>query len=486
MKKLLLFLSLTTLPLSLLLAQQPWQMAHGSAQRRGYANIKGPQTSHIKWKYNMGYSPGEGENSIAINNTGIVYVGGHNSIYAFNRSGAFKWSQPYPGIQGPCASKDGLHVYFVADSAIVCLDTNGVKQWAYIMGDKGIFGPTLSADGNYLFQGCWDHNVYAITSTGTLKWKYPTHGCVSYNMALTPGGSLVVGGGDAHCGTDTLMYCIGNTETSSPITLWTYQGPFSHWSGPAIGRNGLIYIPMSPRLYVFDTLGNFKWSIGGPANVAGVITPGLYGDTTAASTTIYTGDFQGRFFSISGTTQDTTWAYQTGKDPITKNSGIPCFPVVDKLGDVYFGAADYNVYALNKSGTKLWSYATGGEITEASPAIDPETGTLYVTSGDGYVYAFQDSATGTGIQQLLSQNIEIRIMPNPAKNTFSITSDNDFPIGTVINLYSITGQMISNMSILGSTKRTDISVVNMPAGVYTIKIKLPDDSVINKKVEVIK
>ncbi|HWY98539.1 MAG TPA: PQQ-binding-like beta-propeller repeat protein, partial [Bacteroidia bacterium] len=358
--------------------------------------------------------------------------------------------------------------------------------WAYIMGDKGIFGPPLSADGNYLFQGCWDHNVYAITSTGTLKWKYPTHGCVSYNMALTPGGSLVVGGGDAHCGTDTLMYCIGNTETSSPITLWTYQGPFSHWSGPAIGRNGLIYISMSPRLYVFDTLGNFKWSIGGPANVAGVITPGLYGDTTAASTTIYTGDFQGRFFSISAATQDTTWVYQTGKDPVTKIAGIPCFPVVDKKGDVYFGAADYNVYALNKSGTKLWSYATGGEITEASPAIDPETGTLYITSGDGYVYAFQDSAATTGINNVESANIELQVSPNPANNKLTLTADYIMQSGTQILLYTIMGQLVINKQLDRPIQSVEVNTGNLVNGIYMLRLQLPDGSIANKKIEIIK
>jgi eukaryotic-like serine/threonine-protein kinase len=50
------------------------------------------------------------------------------------------------------------------------------------------------------------------------------------------------------------------------------------------------------------------------------------------------------------------------------------------------GSTDKTLYALNAStGTKLWSYTTGGGVYSSPTVAD---GVVYVGSDDGNVYAF--------------------------------------------------------------------------------------------------
>ena len=66
------------------------------------------------------------------------------------------------------------------------------------------------------------------------------------------------------------------------------------------------------------------------------------------------------------------------------------FPV--RANDVvYIGARDHHLHAIDAvSKKKVWSYKTLGFV-DAAPAVSD--GTLYVTSHDGYVYAFENRAT---------------------------------------------------------------------------------------------
>jgi outer membrane protein assembly factor BamB len=65
-------------------------------------------------------------------------------------------------------------------------------------------------------------------------------------------------------------------------------------------------------------------------------------------------------------------------------------------GVVYIGSDDFSVYALNaKTGSELWSYATGNEVL-SSPAI--VNGVVYVGSVDFNIYAFGDSSLDANLR----------------------------------------------------------------------------------------
>ena len=54
-------------------------------------------------------------------------------------------------------------------------------------------------------------------------------------------------------------------------------------------------------------------------------------------------------------------------------------------GTVYFGSHDKKFYALRPNGTKLWEFATGGQIV-SSPALNKNE-CVYFSSVDGFFYA---------------------------------------------------------------------------------------------------
>lgn len=66
-------------------------------------------------------------------------------------------------------------------------------------------------------------------------------------------------------------------------------------------------------------------------------------------------------------------------------------PAVDTDGAVYFGAYDFSVYKLDKSGKMAWNFTT--ESAVYGPVTLDDDGTVYVGSFDDYLYAI-DSDTG--------------------------------------------------------------------------------------------
>ncbi len=472
MKKYLLLWAFTSL-VNLVNAQasHPWPMFHNNAHHSGYANVLGPQTATIKWKYYVGVGGMNfAGNSIAISKTGTIYVGGPNIITALDKDGNLKWSHFYQSAQGPALSKDGNSIYIVADSTMIALDSLGNEKWTYKAGGSMIFGVTISDDDSVLYQGCWDKNVYAINaSDGTVKWKYLTYGCVSYPVTIATDGTIVVGGGDAHCGSDSLIYGLNTNGTLK----WKYKTSSLRNGSPAIGPDGYIYVASGPTLYVLDNDGNLKWSVGSINDeIAGIITPAISSDTA-----IVLGTSKGLITSINGTTHASNWTYQTDDDPNQSGFyGVIGFPVVDNKGTTYVGAVDYNVYALDKSGNVKWSYLTGGRISEASPALGAD-GTLYITSDDGYLYAFADT-TVTNID-FPPYNGSIQIFPNPTKGEFKIVNSSIAITG--LNIYNFLGEKIYATNQFSSTLNIDLS--NQSNGIYILEIKTKE-GIVNRKLAI--
>jgi outer membrane protein assembly factor BamB len=145
--------------------------------------------------------------------------------------------------------------------------------------------------------------------------------------------------------------------------------------------------------------------------------------------------------------------------------GVISFPVADNQGTVYVGAVDHKVYAINKNGTLKWSYLTGGRISEASPAFDSD-GTLYITSADGYLYAFFDSVA-SGISAMQIDDPGFNLFPNPNNGNFTVTAKKIFD-GERIEIYNSIGEMISSKNI--SAETTAINLENDPAGIYFYRV----------------
>ena len=425
-------------------SKHPWPQFFGSYYHTGYAGVQGPQKATLKWKFQLGKLTGGDPNSVAISSDGTIYVAGASEIFALDANGNKIWSKSYQGTQGPALSEDGT-VYFLSQDTIVSLDKNGNEQWKFKTNGNTGFGPTIGPDGT-IYQGSWDSYFYALNKDGTLKWKYKTAGKVSYPASIDKNGTIYLGGGDAHGGLDSNLYAFSPDGSLK----WKYDTKAMRVGSPAIGSDGLLYVPAAPYLIVLDSSGNLRWQKGPetsfnniPAVYAaecgapplptcnganqfqnGNILPpssgcgapplppcngaepkngnmpqsfpgenqiaGIITPAISSDGTIYIGNTLGILSAISSKTREVKWTYQTDADPNQPGFyGLPSYPLVDKEGTVYIGSVDGKMYAVGKDGKLLWKYQTGGRISEASPAFGSD-GTLYFTSKDGYLYAIGD------------------------------------------------------------------------------------------------
>ncbi|MCX6810019.1 MAG: PQQ-binding-like beta-propeller repeat protein [Candidatus Berkelbacteria bacterium] len=266
-------------------SDSPWPMFHGNYNHTGYADISGPATNQLKWKYQIGGKEGIGANSVTISKDGTVFVAGNNKITALNADGSLKWVQEYISTQGPGLSADGTTLYFDSDKSLIAISAlDGSKKWEFKSGNTMVFGPTIGPDG-VIYQGSWDKFFYAINSDGTQRWKYETKGTISYPPSIDKNGNIYLGGGDAHFGPDGNIYAFDKDGKS----LWTYDTKMLRVGSPAIGYDGLLYFAASPDLFVLSTDGKLVWKKGPEAIVTTVqsvtssVTPGATSNEAPAA-----------------------------------------------------------------------------------------------------------------------------------------------------------------------------------------------------------
>lgn len=364
-------------------SNHPWPMFHGDWNHTGRAAVAGPSTNNQKWEFSLSEQNDNAEvGSIAISEDGTIYAAGDGRLVALDADGTQVWRINYANVHGPAISEDGATVYFLSADTIVAVNaSDGSELWTFETGDDTIFGVTLGSDG-VIYQGSWDHSFYSINTDGTQNWTYETEGCVSYPPTIdTANNFIYLGGGDANCGggEDSNVYSFdadGNLR-------WTYDTNAMRVGSPAIGPDGLIYVPASPTLYVLNSDGELQWSSEDiEDDLAGIITPAIASDGS-----VIIGNSNGEITSINPDTQEVNWTVQGGADPDDAgNSGIIGFPVVDSNGTVYVGSVDHNMYAIDSNGNTLWTYDADARHTESSPAIGAD-GTLYFTTEDGKLHA---------------------------------------------------------------------------------------------------
>jgi hypothetical protein len=69
----------------------------------------------------------------------------------------------------------------------------------------------------------------------------------------------------------------------------------------------------------------------------------------------------------------------------------------------------------------------------------------------------------------LKSDLGISLQPNPANNVVTLVSSNPEIQGAIIRLYSLSGILVLNDSMCGTTKTLDVS--NLPGGSYVVTIE---------------
>lgn len=176
-------------------------------------------------------SPSQGAN-------GTIYIGDGGfdtgNVYAIDSStGAIQWTWAAPsGVESsPSIGEDGTVYVGVRNAGgLFALNPNtGSLIWSYSAFDVRDC-PSIGADGSLYF-GSSDNNIYALTSSGQLKWKFQTGDQCKATPVLTPNGVLYGGGKDG------FLYAL---NASTGTQKWKFDIGDYMFSTPAIAKDGSV------------------------------------------------------------------------------------------------------------------------------------------------------------------------------------------------------------------------------------------------------
>jgi outer membrane protein assembly factor BamB len=370
-------------------AVSAWPLFHSNAQRTGRSTAAGPALpTNVRqvWK---GF--GALRSSPVIGPDGTVYQGSGTKWCAIDPTVGIpipqKWcsemtgtvvlAQPGLGIDptNPALTRGYIGA---RDARLHAFDQNGMLLWYYSLGIDGdvVAAPVFGSDGSIFFGG--STRMHSLDKFGNLQWAV---GLDNYVYTASPviglNGRVYV----ATLGGSLYAFAPSGANANQKWRI-TVAGNI-RFAAPAVGPDGTIYIGTRDGLVAVqdnDTSATIKWTF--PMSGRGAVsTPSIGTDGT-----LYIGG-QGTvvggatFFAINpnGTQK---WA-----------SSIPKFsrgsPVLDGAGRVY-AVSGREVLAFNAAtgGAPIWSYATGRNVY-ASPALAAD-GTLWVGSGDRWLYAISD------------------------------------------------------------------------------------------------
>jgi len=275
--------------------------------------------------------------------------------------------------------------------------------------------PAIAPDGT-IYVGSPDSGLYAVSPSGSVKWRYPTGASVRSSPAIAPDGTVYVGSSDSY------LYAINPDGT----LRWRYLTNGDVRSSPAIAADGTVYFGSNDNcLYALNPDGTLRWS----CLTGGSITSS---PAVAADGTAYFVSYDNHLYALEpdGALK---WRYAFFGD-------IDCVTAaVDSDGTIYCGALlrgallhglSLSLCALNPDGSLRWARSTSGEV-RSSPAIAMD-GTIYVVS--------RGSLMGDGVFYALNPDSTLRWRFEPHGSTYSspaVSSDGTVYFGSWGNFYAL-------------------------------------------------
>lgn len=203
-----------------------------------------------------------------------------------------------------------------------------------------------------------------------------------------------------------------------------------------------------------------------------------------------------QYDTVPNVGHDANLMYNTKANPtdsftIVENMlfNTPWHPVPTFVPVANFNVADtgltvtFTDATLNTPNYWYWDFGDGDTSLAQNPVHTySSSGTYYIclTVGDSCVTdSYCDSVTilAVGIDDNFSSESEVTIYPNPNNGSFTISIENSK--NTVIEIYTISGQLILQKSIIQNS--TKINLTKHLKGMYFVKIE-NDNKVVVKKI----
>jgi uncharacterized delta-60 repeat protein len=478
--------------------------------------------------YNGPGSYGAGVKAMTLDNEGNIYVTGYSASgntwgtldYAtikYNPSGAEQWVQRYNGsandddIAKSIAVDNSGNVYVTGycysstggiDIATIKYNSFGIRQWIHIYNGPGNGADypnaiTIDGFGNVYVTGYAyvtpindDCVTIKYNSSGQLQWERYYSDTTAYtrdkgiSIAVDNSGNVYVGG-DGPGG--HVSHYLAIKYNSAGIQLWANRNmnTLSSVKSMAVDATGNIYLTGNDGVIKYNSMGVFQWA-----------QPDINGSTVIAdlSGNVYTagsiglGDLSDYHILKLSSNGLLAWE-KTYNGPANRDDKANSI-ALDDLGNVYVtGGIDMNsqqrsfgTVKYNSSGIQQWVQRYAVSPVYNVPVFIKTSGleNIYIagSSSENFVtikysqlVGIQPISTEIPNQYSLSQNY-----PNPfnpsTKIKFAIPVGNDRD-RSLIKIYDALGREIStlvNEELNPGTYEVDWNAANYPSGVYYYKL----------------
>lgn len=235
-----------------------------------------------KWRLFLGPPP---LTSPTITDSGTLYIGGANNLYAVSPEGTLLWKFPSTGslsigtITMPPSLDELGTLFFGTDrGSIWAVSPTGTPLWEYQVGSPLRTSPVIDPFGA-LYIGAENGRLYALSTSGRKLWDYPTAGPILSTPALAPNG-LIYFSGISSVGVTrkesgeieyTTVYSLFGlrvgpnqsvgAEVNVTLTV-TGPPPVNSASSPLISREGnLFFVLANGPLFATDASGALIWEL---------------------------------------------------------------------------------------------------------------------------------------------------------------------------------------------------------------------------------
>lgn len=351
----------------------PRQFRH-DRRSTGRSPYAGPASAALAWSLGTG---GHVSAQPVIGDDGTIYVGSHDHhLYAISREGELRWRRDLGGpIYSTAALADGrVYVGSDADFFFAIDAADGEVIWHLRTDDDADTGIAIAPDGTLVFGAGSD--VFAVDPEGTVRWRFRTGLKIFSSPAIDDDGTIYIGSQDDH------LYAIAPDGRMR----WRYHARDDVDGSPVIGDDGTIYVGSDgERVHAVRRDGTRRWSADVEGDVRAPVGLGLDG-------TVYASVFapRPRLVALDADTGDERWSFATSASDSGGN--VSSGALVDRDGNLYFGADDDFVYSLDPRGRMRWFFRAHGNI-DSEPVLSPE-GLLIVGSDDDHVYAIRAASGG--------------------------------------------------------------------------------------------
>lgn len=249
-----------------------------------------------------------------------------------------------------------------------------------------------------------------FASTGTLLYRLSSDHTPMNRVIGNRGllGTPALGWNDsAYVGsTDMHIYGVNGNGTM----WWQYNTSAPVYSAPTIVDNRTLFVT-SAGLMSFTLDGKLNWRV--LQNVVSRSSPAV-----SATGNVYFGAENGELYAVdrNGTQ---LWQFRT-------SAPVRTSPSVDGSGNIHFGSDDGSVYCVSPAGKLLWTFATGHPV-RSSVGIRSD-GTSMVLTGNGSLVAIDPNGSVDWTLKLEGYNVT---------RSLAIDSQGNCYVGSDTTIYSV-------------------------------------------------